>query len=60
MCTYLKTETEDHSIGRPLSGKKYGGTATSSYSATDEFLHYIYSVLVERMNNQDPIKVSSS
>ena len=68
-CTYFKTQTEDHSIGRSLSGKKmYGGTglvsektealyaepnerveaATSSYSATGEFLQYIYSVPVAK------------
>ena len=61
MCTYFKTETEDHSLR-----KKYWGTglvsgkmealyaelnetveaATSSYSATGEFLRYIYFVLV--------------
>ena len=28
--------------------KKYGGTATSSYSATGEFLQYIYSALVAK------------
>ena len=68
MCTYFKTETEDHSIRKILSEKKYGGTelvsektealfaelnerveaATSSYSATGEFLQYIYSVLVDK------------
>ena len=26
MCTYFKTKTEDHSIGKILSEKKYGGT----------------------------------
>ena len=66
MCPYFKTEIEDHSIGRNLSEKKYGGTgllsektealytghnerveaATSSYSATGEFLQYFYFVLV--------------
>ena len=25
MCTYFKTETEDHSIGKILSEKKYWG-----------------------------------
>ena len=25
MCTYFKTETQDHSIGKILSEKKYGG-----------------------------------
>ena len=25
MCTYFKAETEDHSIGRSFSEKKYGG-----------------------------------
>ena len=48
MYTYFKTETVDHSIGRLLSEKKYGGTATSSYSATDEFSQHIYSVLVAK------------
>ena len=67
-CTYFKTETEDHSIGRSLSEKKCRDTglvsektealyaelnerveaATSSYSATGEFLQYIYSVLVAK------------
>ena len=48
MCTYFKAETEDHSTGRLLSEKKYGGSSTSSYSAIDEFLQYIYSVLVAK------------
>ena len=68
MCTYFKTKTEDHSIGKILSEKKYGGTglvsektealfaelnerveeAPSSYSATSEFLQYIYSMLIEK------------
>ena len=26
MCPYFKTEPEDHSIGKILSKKKYGGT----------------------------------
>ena len=47
MSTHFKTETEDHSIGRILGEKKYGGTATSSYSAIGVFLH-IYSVLAEK------------
>ena len=69
MCTYFKTETEDHSLR-----KKYWGTglvsgkmealyaelnetveaATSSYSATGEFLRYIYSGLVA--NNHRKIR----
>ena len=49
MCTYFKTETEDHSIGKILSEKKNGGTRL--VSATDEFLQYIYSMLVD-MNHQ--------
>ena len=80
MCTYFKTETEDDSIGRSLSEKKYGGArlvsdktevlyaelnetveaATSSYSATGKFLHYIYSVLVAKNHQKIPIKVLSS
>ena len=69
MCTYFKTETEKHSIGRNLIEKiKCQGTglvsgkmeplhaelnkrmdpATSNYSATGEFLQYIYSVLVAK------------
>ena len=68
MCTYFKTETEHHSIGKILSEKKYGGTglvsektealfaelnyrveaATSSCSATGEFLQYVYSMLVDK------------
>ena len=51
MYTYFKTETEDHSVGRLLS-EIDGGTATSSYSATGEFLQYIYSVLVAK-NHQN-------
>ena len=35
-------------IARLLSEKKYGSAATSSYSATGEFLRYIYSVLVAK------------
>ena len=46
MCTYFKTETKDHSVARLLSEKNYGSTVTSSYSATGEFLQYIYSVLM--------------
>ena len=30
MGTYFKTETEDHSIGKTLSEKKYGGTRSVS------------------------------
>ena len=65
MCTYFKTETEDHSIRGSFSEKKNGGiglvsektealhaelnerveAATSKYSATGQFLQYIYSVL---------------
>ena len=30
MCTYFKIETEDHSIGKILSEKKYGGTGLVS------------------------------
>ena len=30
MCTYFKTETEDRSIGKILSEKKYGGTGLVS------------------------------
>ena len=72
MRTYFKTETEEHSIGRGLNGKKIWGTglvsekmeplyaelnergeaATSSYSATDKFLQYIYSALVAK-NHQE-------
>ena len=68
MCTYFKTEIEEHSIGRSLNNEKNSGTglvsenmkllyaelderveaATSSYSATSEFLQYIYSVLVSK------------
>ena len=78
MCTYLKIETEDHSIGRSSSEKEYEGTwlvsektevlyaelnerveaASSSYPATDEFLHYIYSVFVAK--NHLKIEVHSS
>ena len=48
----LKTETEDHSIERLLSEKKYGGTTTSSCSATGEFLQYIYFVLVAKKHQK--------
>ena len=34
--------------------------ATSSYSATGEFLHYIYSVLVAKNHQKIPIKMLSS
>ena len=47
-CVRISKQTEDHSIGRLLIEKKYGGTATSSYSVTDKFLQYIYSVLVAK------------
>ena len=30
MCAYFKTEAEDHSIGKILSKKKYGGTRVVS------------------------------
>ena len=30
MCTYFKTETEDHSIGKILSEKRYGDTGLVS------------------------------
>ena len=30
MCTYFKTGAEDHSIGKVLSEKKYGGTGLVS------------------------------
>ena len=30
MCTYFKTQTQDHSIGRSVSGKKNGGTGLVS------------------------------
>ena len=30
MCSYFKIETEDYSIGRNLSEKKYGGTGLVS------------------------------
>ena len=64
----FQNKTDNHSVGRSLTEKKYGGTglvsektealyaelnerveaATSSYSATGEFLQYIYSVLVAK------------
>ena len=64
MYRYFKTESEDHSLQRSLSEKKYGCTGlvhekteslyveldkrveadTNSYSATGEFLQYIYFV----------------
>ena len=58
MCTYFKTETEDHSLRKKywgmglVSGKMEAlyaelnetvEAATSSYSATSKFLRYIYS-----------------
>ena len=30
MCTYFKAEAEDHSIGKILSEKRYGGTGLVS------------------------------
>ena len=52
MCRYYETETEEHSIGRLLSEKKYGRTTTSSYSLTGEFLQYIYAVLVAKYHQR--------
>ena len=64
MCSYFKTETEDHSPKKKTCG--YGVSfwknvsfvyaelnetveaATSDYSVTDEFLRYAYSVLVAK------------
>ena len=46
MCKYFKTEIEDHSIGKILSEKNYGGTGL--VSATGEFLQYIYSTFVDK------------
>ena len=69
MCTYFKTETEDHFIGRSLNEKTEALYAelnerleavTSSYSATGEFLHYIYSVLGAKNHQKFPIKMLSS
>ena len=37
MCTYLKTETEDHSIGKILSEKKNGDTGLVSEKKEDLF-----------------------
>ena len=51
--THFKTETEDQSVGSLLSEKKYGGTTTSSYSATGEYLQYIYSVLVAKNHQKN-------
>ena len=44
MCTYFKTETEDHSIGKGLSEKKYGGTRLVS-----EITEALYPELNERV-----------
>ena len=51
--THFKTETEDQSVGSLLSEKKYGGTTTSSYSATGEYLQYIYSVFVAKNHQKN-------
>ena len=64
MCTYFKTETEDHSPRKKTWGYRVSfwingsfvyaelneteEAATSSYSATGEFLRYVYSVLVAK------------
>ena len=64
MCTYFKTETEDHLLRKKIWGYEFSfwknvsfvyaefnitvEAATSSYSATGEFLRYIYSVLVAK------------
>ena len=68
MCTYFKTETEDHSSRKNIWGygvrfwkngsfvyaelKETVEAATSNYSATGEFLRHIYSVLVAK-NHQN-------
>ena len=44
MCTYFKTETEDHSTGRILSEKKYGDTGLVS-----EKTEALYAELNERV-----------
>ena len=44
MCTYFKTETEDHSTGRSLSEKKYGDTGLVS-----EKTETLYAELNERV-----------
>ena len=72
MCTYFKTETEDLSIGRSLSENKNGGAGlifekaklcvqkllNSSYSATGDFLQYIYSVLMAKNHQKIRSKCS--
>ena len=47
-CVRISKQTEDHSIGRLLIEKKYGGTATSSYSVTDKFLQYFTNFFAKR------------
>ena len=47
-CVRTSKQTEDHSIGRLLIEKKYGGTATSSYSVTDKFLQYFTNFFAKR------------
>ena len=37
MCTHFKRETEDHSIGKILSGKKYGDAGLVSEKTEDLF-----------------------
>ena len=62
MCRYFKTEAEDHSLGKICGYRvsfwkkealyaelnKTLEAATSSYSATGEFIRHIYSVLVAK------------
>ena len=56
MCTYFKTETEEHSIGRHLNEteplyaelNKRVEAVTSAYPAIGEFLQYIYSVFMAK------------
>ena len=49
VCTYFKTETEDYSIGRSLSEKKYGGTRLVSQKA--EVLYAEINERVEAANS---------
>ena len=44
MCTYFKTDTEDHSIGRILSQKRHGGMGLVSEKTED-----LYAERVERV-----------
>ena len=51
MCTYFKTETEDHSIGRSLSETKYRGLVSGLVSEKTEALYAELNKRVEAANS---------